>query len=40
MIVLSDFKEPDSVIRLQQNDIKAVMDHKELGIGTLYITER
>lgn len=40
MIVLSDFKEPDSAIRHQQNNTKAVMDQRELGVGTLYITER
>lgn len=39
MIVLSDFKEPDSAIRHQQNNTKAVMDQRELGVGTLYITE-
>lgn len=40
MIVLSDFKEPDSVIKHQQPATKAVMDKRDLGIGTLYITER
>lgn len=40
MIVLSDFKEPDSVIRHQQINTKAVMDKRLLGTGTLFITER
>lgn len=40
MIVLSEFKEPDSVIRHQQNATKAIMDKRDLGVGTLYVTER
>lgn len=40
MMVLSDFREPDSVIRHEQPATKAVLDKQELGIGTLFITER
>lgn len=40
MMVLSEFREPDSVIRHQQVATKAVIDKQELGVGTLYITER
>lgn len=39
-MVLSEFREPDSVIKHQQGATKAVIDKQELGIGTLYITER
>lgn len=40
MIVLSEFKEPDSIIKHQQVATKAVLDKRELGVGILYITER
>lgn len=40
MMVLNEFREPDSVIRHQQAATKAVIDKQDLGTGTLYITER
>lgn len=40
MIVLEEFRNPDSVIRHQQAATKAVIDKRDLGVGTLYITER
>ncbi|VEN42680.1 unnamed protein product [Callosobruchus maculatus] len=36
---MNSFKHPESNIRLQQRDVRAVLDKKDLGNGTLYVSE-
>nr|CAH7725900.1 unnamed protein product [Callosobruchus chinensis] len=36
---MNSFKHPESNIRLQQRDVSAVLDKKDLGNGTLYVSE-
>ncbi|CAH1980949.1 unnamed protein product [Acanthoscelides obtectus] len=38
-MLINSFKHPDSNIRLQQRDVCAVLDKKDLGNGTLYVSE-
>ncbi|XP_022920230.1 methylosome subunit pICln isoform X2 [Onthophagus taurus] len=40
MVVLSSFLHPDSPIRFEQRNTRAVLDKKDLGLGTLFISER
>ncbi|KAG5860631.1 hypothetical protein JTB14_037309 [Gonioctena quinquepunctata] len=39
MVIINSFKYPESSIRCQQGNVRAVLDNKELGIGTLYVSE-
>ncbi|XP_017777954.1 PREDICTED: methylosome subunit pICln [Nicrophorus vespilloides] len=40
MVVLSSFIHPDSPVHLEQRNIRAVLDKKNIGEGTLFISER
>ncbi|KAI4469817.1 chloride conductance regulatory protein icln [Holotrichia oblita] len=39
MVVLTSFVYPESPIRFEARNTKAVLDKKDLGVGTLYISE-
>nr|CAI5856686.1 unnamed protein product [Callosobruchus analis] len=36
---MNTFKHPESNIRLQQRDVRAILDKKDLGNGTLFVSE-
>lgn len=40
MVIINSFSHPDAPVRLQQNNVRAVLDKKDLGLGTLYICDR
>ncbi|KRT80184.1 hypothetical protein AMK59_8701 [Oryctes borbonicus] len=40
MVVLTSFVHPDSPVRFEARNTRAVLDKKDLGVGTLYISER
>ncbi|GJQ68792.1 putative regulator of volume decrease after cellular swelling [Trypoxylus dichotomus] len=40
MVVLTSFVHPESPIRFEARNTRAVLDKKDLGVGTLYISER
>ncbi|CAH0546675.1 unnamed protein product [Brassicogethes aeneus] len=39
MVIVNSFNQPESTIRLQQADVRAVLDKKDLGLGTLFISD-
>ncbi|XP_019875833.1 methylosome subunit pICln [Aethina tumida] len=39
MVIINSFSHPDAPVRLQQNNVRAVLDKKDLGLGTLYICD-
>ncbi|KAK9871573.1 hypothetical protein WA026_012954 [Henosepilachna vigintioctopunctata] len=40
MVIVTSFVQPESSIRLLQHSVRAVLDKKDLGKGTLYVSER
>ncbi|CAG9763254.1 unnamed protein product [Ceutorhynchus assimilis] len=40
MVILNSFAHPDSNIVHQQRNVRAILNKKDLGIGTLFISER
>lgn len=39
MVIINSFKYPESNIKYQQRNIRVIMDKKDLGQGTLFISE-
>lgn len=40
MVVLTSFQMPETPVKYEQRNTRAVLDKKDLGLGTLYISER
>lgn len=40
MVISNSFRFPESNIRHEQRNIRAILDKTELGLGTLIISER
>lgn len=40
MVMIANFQPPASPVRLQEENVTVLLDKKNLGIGTLYISER
>ncbi|KAJ8951332.1 hypothetical protein NQ318_009266 [Aromia moschata] len=39
MVVINSFQQPESNIRYEQRNVRAILDKKDLGLGTLFISE-
>ncbi|XP_060519974.1 methylosome subunit pICln-like [Cylas formicarius] len=39
MVIINSFKYPDSNIRHEQRNVRAIIDSKDMGVGTLFISE-
>ncbi|KAJ8919779.1 hypothetical protein NQ315_006308 [Exocentrus adspersus] len=39
MVIVNSFRHPDSNIRHEQRNVRAVLDKKDLGLGTLFVSE-
>ncbi|XP_072377392.1 LOW QUALITY PROTEIN: methylosome subunit pICln-like [Diabrotica undecimpunctata] len=39
MVIFNSFKHPESPIRYQQEDVQVYLDKKDLGLGTLFVSE-
>ncbi|CAG9839327.1 unnamed protein product [Diabrotica balteata] len=39
MVIINSFKHPESPIRYQQEDVQVYLDKKDLGLGTLFVSE-
>ncbi|KAJ8982493.1 hypothetical protein NQ317_019277 [Molorchus minor] len=39
MVVINSFQHPDSNIKYEQRNVRAILDKKDLGLGTLFISE-
>lgn len=40
MVVITTFRPPESPVRLEQRNITVVLDKKNLGTGTLFVSEK
>lgn len=40
MVVLTSFVMPDTPVKCEQRNTRAILDKKDLGLGTLYISEK
>ncbi|EFA00708.1 methylosome subunit pICln [Tribolium castaneum] len=40
MVVVTSFKPPESPIRLEQSNVVVILDKRDLGTGTLFVSER
>ncbi|XP_050301267.1 methylosome subunit pICln-like [Anthonomus grandis grandis] len=40
MVIANCFRYPESNIKFEQRNIRAVLDKKDLGLGTLFVSER
>lgn len=40
MVMVASFQQPESPVRLLQHNVHALLDKNDLGIGTLYVSER
>lgn len=40
MVILTVFQQPESPILFEENNVKAVLDSRDLGVGSLIISER
>ncbi|KAJ8931720.1 hypothetical protein NQ314_015338 [Rhamnusium bicolor] len=39
MVIINSFRHPESNIRYEQRNVRAILDKKDLGLGTLFISE-
>lgn len=40
MVIVNSFQHPESNIRCEQRNVRAILDKKDLGLGTLFVSER
>lgn len=40
MVIITQFVHPESPVVLEQRNVRAILDQKDLGVGTLYISEK
>ncbi|XP_066151384.1 methylosome subunit pICln [Euwallacea fornicatus] len=40
MVMINSFRYPESTVRYEQRNIRAILDKKDLGLGTLFVSER
>lgn len=40
MVIINSFTHPESPVRFQQRNIRVILDKKDMGVGTLFISEK